>query len=571
MTNSLVGSRLGKYEIQAEIGKGGMGMVYQGYDALLDRRVAVKVLAPHLVWEPGFIERFLREARSAARLKHASIVTIYDVGQQENWYYIVMEYLEGQTLAHIIRRQGALPLKQVLAFLRRLADALDYAHQSGLVHRDVKPGNIVVDSAGHVTLTDFGVARAAQETRLTTTGALVGTPQYMSPEQARGEEVGHCSDIYSLGVVAYEMLSGRAPFGATTPHAVLHQLIYDPPPSIRSRRPDLSADVDRVLTKALAKEPIARYETARGFVDALGQALTAHMVPASPASPVPSGAEGSGVEGTAVRRGQAEGRPGPAQVRQQAKAMPVPRPAPPPRPRAASPPAVDRRARTAPPRLAALWLGWLLVSVVGWAVGWALGRPLGEAVSWPIGREMGIFAAEMAGGATAWAVLGLVLGLGQWLVLRRTIRSAGWWVLASVVGWAVVGAVKWSQGPLFDEILFGVIGLFDEIGLWRLGPLIGIGIGVVLDGLSGLVVGVAQYLVLQHQVRRAGRWVLINVLAWASGAAVIGLLGWALGNLGDEEMFWLASMLGGIVPGVMIATGLVRLLSQDRKDPTWQR
>ena len=237
MAKNMIGTRLGKYEIQAEIGKGGMGVVYLGYDPMLDRQVAVKVLAPHLVWEPGFVERFLREARAAARLKHASLVTIYDVGQEGDWYYFVMEYLEGQTVSQIIRQKGALTNEQVLYVLRRLADALDYAHSCGLVHRDVKPANIIVSPAGQVTLTDFGVARAAQETRLTSTGSLLGTPQYMSPEQAQGEVVGHHTDIYSLGVVAYEMLTGRAPFGATTPHAVLHQLIYDPPPPVCSRRP----------------------------------------------------------------------------------------------------------------------------------------------------------------------------------------------------------------------------------------------------------------------------------------------------------------------------------------------
>jgi serine/threonine-protein kinase len=182
MAKSLAGSRLGKYEIQAEIGKGGMGVVYLGHDPLLDRKVAIKVLAPHLVWEEDFVERFLREARTAAKIKHPNIVTIYDVGQEGEWFYFVMEYLDGQTLTEVIRQRGPLSTEEVLSILQPLADALDQAHERGLVHRDIKPANIVVSTTGHVTLTDFGIARAAQESRLTSAGTIMGTPEYMSPE-----------------------------------------------------------------------------------------------------------------------------------------------------------------------------------------------------------------------------------------------------------------------------------------------------------------------------------------------------------------------------------------------------
>ncbi len=281
MTNQLVGKQLGKYQIQAVLGKGGMGMVYAGYDPLLDRKVAIKVLAPHLVWEEGFVERFLREARAAARIKHPNIVTVYDVGQEEEQFYFVMEYLEGQTLADHIRQRGALPPDEALSILRPLADALDYAHQRELVHRDIKPANIMVGDGQRVTLTDFGIARAAQETRLTSTGTIMGTPEYMSPEQAWGEEVGHETDLYSLAVVAYELLSGRVPFSGTTPHAVLYKQIHEPPPPIRDSRPDLRAGVETVMSRALDKEPGKRYSTAETFVAELDSAL-AGKVPATP-------------------------------------------------------------------------------------------------------------------------------------------------------------------------------------------------------------------------------------------------------------------------------------------------
>jgi serine/threonine protein kinase len=345
-----VDTRLGKYQIQAEIGQGGMGTVYLAYDPLLDRQVAVKVLAPHLVWEKDFVERFLREARAAARLKHPNIVTIYDVGQDQHQYYFVMEYVEGGSLSALIRQRGALPPAEVVAILRPLADALDYAHRQGLVHRDIKPGNIMVGpsagagepaglgtippvppvptegsgtagsgtvGSGHVTLTDFGIARAAQDTRLTSTGMLVGTPEYMSPEQARGEEVDYRTDQYSLGIVAYEMLSGQTPFGGTTPHGVLYKQVFELPPPICQAQPGLPSGVEAVLGQALAKEPGQRYATVAAFAEALAQVLAAPVssqaevlgaIPvvgsgkalggqrevAVPRAPGPSGVKGSG-------------------------------------------------------------------------------------------------------------------------------------------------------------------------------------------------------------------------------------------------------------------------------------
>ena len=286
MTENLVGKRLGKYQIKAILGKGGMGMVYLGYDPMLDRRVAIKVLAPHLVWDEGFVERFLREARAAARIKHPNIVTVYDVGQEQEQFFFVMEYLEGETLAEYIRQHGALQPEEALSILHPLADALDYAHQQGLVHRDVKPGNVMIGSGQRVTLTDFGISRAAEETRLTTTGTIMGTPEYMSPEQAWGEEVGFQTDLYSLAVVAYEMLSGRVPFSGTTPHAVLYKQINEPPPPIRQSRPELPAGVEAVLARALDKEPSRRHATARAFLLDLESALAGEV--ATPADEAPT-------------------------------------------------------------------------------------------------------------------------------------------------------------------------------------------------------------------------------------------------------------------------------------------
>jgi formylglycine-generating enzyme required for sulfatase activity len=267
-------SRLGKYELRAEIGRGGMGTVYRGYDPTLGRPVAIKVLASHLVWKSEFVERFVREAQAAARIKHPNIVTIYDVGEQDGLYYFVMEYLEGRPLNQFIRERGQFPADEILPILNQLANALDHAHGHGLVHRDVKPANVMIDRRGHVTLTDFGLVRAAQETRLTATGAMMGTPKYMSPEQVAGDTAGPPADLYSLAMIAYEMLAGTPPFDDDSTPAILYKQVHEPPPSIHTHCPGLPSATEDVLSRALAKDPTERFESCEAMVNALAEALT---------------------------------------------------------------------------------------------------------------------------------------------------------------------------------------------------------------------------------------------------------------------------------------------------------
>ena len=268
---SLVGAQLGKYQVRAEIGHGGMGKVYKAYDPTLERYVALKVLAPHLTWEEEFVERFLREARAAAKLKHPNIVTIYDVGRTGGWYYFTMDFVEGNTLAQLIRDRGPMSVEDALRILRPLAGALDYAHEHGLVHRDVKPSNVVVSDEGLVTLMDFGIARASQATRLTRSGAVMGTPEYMAPEQATGAEVDRYTDQYALGVVAYEMLAGKAPFEAESTPTLLYRIVHEAPPPLRATRPDVPPAVSGALSRALSKDKEKRFANCGQFVDALDQ------------------------------------------------------------------------------------------------------------------------------------------------------------------------------------------------------------------------------------------------------------------------------------------------------------
>ena len=232
----LIGKTLGNYQIMEELGRGGMAVVYKAYQRSLNRYVALKVLPPQLGFDRQFVERFQREARAAAGLQHPNIVVVYDVGHEEGVHYIVMEYLEGRTLKAVIDYESPMPPRRVHGIVNQIGAALDYAHQRGFVHRDVKPSNVFVGEGDRVTLTDFGIAKAASEAQqLTRTGMLMGTPEYMSPEQASGAKVDHRTDLYALGVVLYQMVVGQAPFQGTTPHATLHAVIYEAPPPPRPR------------------------------------------------------------------------------------------------------------------------------------------------------------------------------------------------------------------------------------------------------------------------------------------------------------------------------------------------
>ena len=270
--HDLVGTTWGRFQIIEERGRGGMAVVYKAYDGVLQRTVALKVLLPVMAANQEFTQRFRQEAITAANLRHPNIVVIYDVGEYGRFQYIVMEYLDGPTLQQMIEQQGILPLPRVVGILGQLADALDYAHRQGLVHRDVKPANVMVGAQDRVTLTDFGLVKAARGSHITGEGVAIGTLRYMSPEQARGAEIDYRSDIYSLGVIVYEMLTGATPFTGTTPYQTLHELIYEPPPPLTRLNPNVAPAVERMVLRALAKEPSRRFASAGEFAQALSAA-----------------------------------------------------------------------------------------------------------------------------------------------------------------------------------------------------------------------------------------------------------------------------------------------------------
>ena len=246
---NLLGRTLGPFEIISELGRGGMAVVYKARQADLERTVALKILPPELSIDKSYLARFLQEARSAAALEHPHIMPIYAVGAAEGINYIAMKFIAGQTLKDIVQERGALNIAEAAIMLDQVADALDYAHSRGVIHRDIKPSNMMTDQNGWVYLTDFGLARGGTTGGLTMAGTVMGTPEYMSPEQAQGlATIGPPTDIYALGVVLYELLTGQMPFQADTPMGMLvARLQYAPRPP-RDYRGDLPMPVERVST-----------------------------------------------------------------------------------------------------------------------------------------------------------------------------------------------------------------------------------------------------------------------------------------------------------------------------------
>jgi len=285
MEDSMVGRFLGQYELMELIGKGGMARVYKSVQPALERYVAVKLLHPSVAADEEFLVRFQREAKAAASLRHPHIVQIFDFGHQEELYYMVMEFVDGPTLRDELQKLKALdenlPFSEVQRIIGEVSEALDYAHGRGIIHRDVKPANILLTPEGQVVLSDFGLAFMIEGPRQTITG-FVGTPEYMSPEQGQGLAVDGRTDVYSLGVVLYEMLTGRVPFTSKTPVGIVMKHISEPLPPPRSVNPDIPEGVERVLLKAMSKDPQDRYRRAGELSRALVEAFEAPAVAEAP-------------------------------------------------------------------------------------------------------------------------------------------------------------------------------------------------------------------------------------------------------------------------------------------------
>ncbi len=286
----MVGQTLNdRYRVEDKIGEGGMAVTYRATDALLGRTVALKILREQYWHDAEFVERFRREAQSAASLSHPHIAAVYDIGKHGDMPYIVMELVEGPNLQEVLKRDGVLPVDRAVKIAEQVCDALAHAHAKGIIHRDIKPHNILLSDGDRVKVTDFGIARARSAETITKTHALIGTVAYISPEQAKGESATPASDLYALGVVLYEMLTGRVPFTGETPVAIALKHVSEPPAPPSQYRPDLPAAVEQVVLKALSKDQTVRHVTAQELLRDLqnvksGQPLTINHQPSTTAA-----------------------------------------------------------------------------------------------------------------------------------------------------------------------------------------------------------------------------------------------------------------------------------------------
>jgi serine/threonine-protein kinase len=274
----------GRYRIDRRLGAGGMSTVFLAIDTVLERNVAIKLLAEHLAEDEAFVARFRREALAAARLQHPNVVQVFDSGEDPSSerHYIVMEFVDGPSCANLLRETSELDLEPAVAIARDACHGLDYAHRAGVIHRDVKPGNLLIsDETGTTKLADFGIAKAAEQTRITQVGSVLGTAAYLSPEQARGDEAGPESDIYSLGVCIYQFLAGRLPheYGSLTELALKQQ--QDAVVPITEYRSDVPPELDRAIRTSLERDPAARYASALEFGEALEAGLHGHETEAT--------------------------------------------------------------------------------------------------------------------------------------------------------------------------------------------------------------------------------------------------------------------------------------------------
>jgi eukaryotic-like serine/threonine-protein kinase len=288
VSQSVLGDR---YRLEASIGSGGMAQVFRGQDTTLDRQVAIKILAPQFARDPSFVERFRREAQAAARLNHPNIVNVYDTGVDGDTNYIVMEYVEGRTLAEYLTRGGTLAPRKAAEIAEKVAEALAAAHAQGVIHRDIKPANIMVTRDGRVKVMDFGIARlVAGPDTVEQTAAVLGTAAYLSPEQAQGQTVDARSDLYSLGIVLYEMVTGKPPFTGDSAMAVAYKHVQETPLPPSSLNADVPPRLDAVVMRALAKNPANRYQSAGEFRDDLMRVIGGQEVEATPLLPAGAGA-----------------------------------------------------------------------------------------------------------------------------------------------------------------------------------------------------------------------------------------------------------------------------------------
>src|SRR5262249_6007564 len=286
----MVGNTIGNYKILAQIGEGGMGAVYRGVDLMLEREVAIKALRPELARQPHIVERFRAEAVTLAKLNHPNIATLHSFFRQGDDFFMVMEFVRGETLDSVLRRSGGMSVEHAVPMFCQALEGIDHAHRLGIIHRDIKPANMMLTETGSIKVMDFGIARVLGTARMTRQGNIIGTIEYMSPEQVRGLETDARSDIYSLGILLYEMLTGRVPFHSDSEFELMKSQVDDPPPPPTDFAPHITPLIEQAIMRTLAKNPDARFQSAGALRTALLNSLainpSAQGVAAGPAGPV---------------------------------------------------------------------------------------------------------------------------------------------------------------------------------------------------------------------------------------------------------------------------------------------
>ena len=533
---------LGRYEIRKELGRGGMATVYLGYDPQFKREVAVKVLPPQFTHDPTFFNRFEQEAETIARLEHTAIVPVYDYGRDGDHPYFVMRLMAGGDLRQAIAR-GPLPPLRALTITKRIGAALAKAHGRNLIHRDIKPSNILFDDDGYAYLADFGIVRLAEMTHTVT---LIGTPEYMTPEQIRGEAIDGRSDIYQLGVVVYEMLTGQQPFTSESTAALLYKHAHEPAPPLRDLNADLPAACEAVIQRALAKAPADRYATAVDLAVDLAAALQTPDAPAPEAGAPPPRPRSQPDAEPPVKAAAAPeaSTPQPAPVAPQ-RETPSPRPAGHPIPQA-PPPAKPDTAVTRPAISAKDWRG-LGLWVLGNALGWTFGQFVTQSVV--VYLAFNGFSPTLAGLILA-AITGLSWGTGQWLALRAYWPVDHRWI------WATAGAY-WLTA-FIGGFLGSHPGTITAVSL-------------LWDLVTGLIIGGVQWLLLRRRLDMAWVWLptaamglLVNRWLTTIWYRTFGYDAWGQWLTAGSAALALA-LLNGALWGVITGAALVWLVRRARQ------
>src|SRR5215470_7344704 len=283
----MVGNTIGNYKILAQIGEGGMGAVYRGVDLMLEREVAIKALRPELARQPHIVERFRAEAVTLAKLNHPNIATLHSFFRQGDDFFMVMEFVRGEALDSVLRRSGGMPVERGVPTFCQALEGIDHAHRLGIIHRDIKPANMMLTETGSIKVMDFGIARVLGTARMTRQGNIIGTIEYMSPEQVRSQETDARSDIYSLGILLYEMLTGRVPFTHNSEYELMRSQIEDAPTPPRDFAPHIPLPVEEAIMRSLAKKAEARFQSAGEFRKALLASIPAITTSSLGAAPQP--------------------------------------------------------------------------------------------------------------------------------------------------------------------------------------------------------------------------------------------------------------------------------------------